>query len=326
MNIETIRIFCDVVQHQSFSRGAAANDVSQSAATQSVHRMERHFGIQLVDRSKRPFVLTPEGQACYEGFREVLELYDSVEARVRSLRMEITGVVRVAAIYSVGLHDMGRSMQDFMRRFPKAKIRLEYLHPNRVYEAVLNSEVDLGIVSYPTPSPEISVIALRSERMVVVCPPHHPLARREAVTAEHLEGEDFVGFDRDLSIRKEIDRFLRQRSVNIRLTMEFDNIETIKQAVEIGAGVSILPEPTVRKEVDAGSLAAVRLIAPELRRPIGIIHRSRKLFTPTATKLIELLRQQSELPPEKAERQEKAERSAPPERLEPVAPIDSPAS
>lgn len=299
MNIETIRIFCDVVQHQSFSRGAAANDVSQSAATQSVHRMERHFGVQLVDRTKRPFVLTPEGQACYEGFREVLELYDAVVARVRSLRMEITGVVRLAAIYSVGLHDMSRCMQEFMRRFPKAKVRLEYLHPSRVYEAVLNSEVDLGIVSYPSPSPEISVVPLRSERMVVVCNPEHPLAKREAVTAEHLEGEDFVSFDRELSIRKEIDRFLRQRSVNIHVVMEFDNIETIKQAVQIGAGVSILPEPTVRREAEAGSLAAVRLIAPELKRPIGIIHRSRKLFTPTAGKLIELLREASEAPLEK---------------------------
>jgi len=294
MNIETLRIFCDVVQHQSFSRGAAANEVSQSAATQSVHRMERHFGIQLVDRSKRPFVLTPEGQACYEGFREVLELYDSVEAQVRSLRMEITGVVRVAAIYSVGLHDMGRCMQEFMRRYPKARVRLEYLHPNRVYEAVLNSGVDLGIVSYPAPSPEISVIPLRSERMVVVCHPEHPLTKREAVTAEHLEGEDFISFDRDLSIRKEIDRFLRQRSVSIHTVMEFDNIETIKQAVAIGAGVSILPEPTVRREAQSGTLAVVRLIAPELRRPIGIIHRSRKLFTPTAGKLIELLQESSD--------------------------------
>ncbi len=126
MNIETLRIFCDVVQHQSFSRGAVANEVSQSAATQSVHRLECHFGVQLVDRSKRPFVLTPEGQACYEGFREVLELYDSVEARVRSLRMEISGLVRVAAIYSVGLHDMSICMQEFMRSYPKAKVRLEY--------------------------------------------------------------------------------------------------------------------------------------------------------------------------------------------------------
>ncbi len=294
MNIQTLRIFCDVVQHQSFSRGAAVNDVSQSAATQSVHRLERHFGVQLVDRGKRPFVLTPEGRACYEGFREVLESYDTAEARVRSLRKEISGTVRVAAIYSVGLHEMSRSMQDFMRRYPKAKVRLGFLHPNKVHDAVLNAEVDLGIISYPIASPDLGVIPLRSEQMVLVCNPKHKLASQTAVTAEHLEGEDFIGFDRDLSIRKEIDRYLRQRSVHVRMAMEFDNIETIKQAVEIGAGVSILPGPTVRKESAAGSLVAIRLITPELRRPLGIIHRQRKVFTPTVSKFVELLEELQE--------------------------------
>ncbi len=292
MNIETLRVFCDVVQHQSFSRGAAANQVSQSAATQSVHRMERHFGVQLVDRSKRPFVLTPEGQACYEGFREVLELYDAVETRVRSLRKEITGMVRVAAIYSVGLHDMARCMKQFMIRYPKAKVRLEFLRPNKVYDAVLNSEVDLGLVSYPTPSTELSVVPLRSERMVLVCHPSHALAKRKAVTAEHLKNENFVAFDRDLIIRKEIDRYLRQRNVAVRVNMEFDNIETIKQAVHIEAGVSILPEPTVREEIARGDLTAVRLIAPQMERPVGIIHRQRKVFTPTSTKFVELLQEE----------------------------------
>ena len=295
MNIDTLRIFCDVVQHQSFSRGAAVNDVSQSAATQSVHRLERHFGVQLVDRGKRPFVLTPEGQACYEGFREVLESYDAAESRVRSLRMEISGMVRLATIYSVGLHDMSRSMQDFMRRYPKAKVRLQFLHPNKVYGAVLNAEVDLGIVSYPIASPDLGVIPLRSEQMVLVCHPEHKLASQEAVTAEHLQGEDFVGFDRDLSIRKEIDRYLRQRSVSVRMVMEFDNIETIKQAVEIGAGISILPGPTVRKETTSGTLVAVRLITPELRRPLGIIYRQRKVFTPTVSKFVELLEELQKL-------------------------------
>jgi DNA-binding transcriptional LysR family regulator len=291
MNIETLRIFCDVVQHQSFSRGADANDVSQSAATQSVHRVEKHFGVDLVDRSKRPFVLTPEGQACYEGFREVLEVYDSVEARVRSMRMEISGLVRVAAIYSIGLHDMSRAMQEFMRQYPKAKVRLEYLRPNKVYDAVLNAEVDLGILSYPQASADLEIIPLRSETMVVVCHLTHPLTKHHTISAEQLQGEDFVAFDRDLHIRKEIDRYFRQHSVNVRVMMEFDNIETMKQAVQIGTGVSILPEPTVRAEVKAGTLKAIRLADPEMHRPIGIIHRQRKVFTPTATKFIEMLQQ-----------------------------------
>jgi DNA-binding transcriptional LysR family regulator len=291
MNIDTLRIFCDVVQHQSFSRGAEINNISQSAATQSVHRLERHFDVQLVDRSKRPFMLTPEGQACYEGFREVLELYDAVESRVRSLRKEITGVVRVAAIYSVGLHHMTQCMQAFMRRYPKAKVRLEFQRPAKVYEQVLGSEVDLGIISYPPASGELSVVPWRNERMVLVCAPEHPLAEREAVTAEQLAGLGFVAFDRELSIRKEIDRHLRGRDVDIDVVMEFDNIETIKQAVAINAGVSILPEPTIRAEVASGALRSVRLIAPELVRPLGIIHRHRKIFTPTVTRFIDLLQE-----------------------------------
>jgi len=298
MNIETLRIFCDIVRHQSFSRGAAANSVSQSAATQSVHRLERGFGTQLIDRSKRPFILTPEGQICYDGFRDVLDSYDAVDARIRSLQDEVRGTVRVAAIYSTGLHDMRRCMQDFMREYPKATVRLEFLRPNKVYDAVLDGSVDLGIVSYPTESTELNVISLRTETMVVVCHPKHKLANLEAVTAENLNGEDFVGFDRDLKIRKEIDRYLRQRSVSIQMIMEFDNIETIKQAVEIAAGISVLPEPTVQKEAAAGTLAAIRLIAPELQRPIGIVHRDRSIFTPTATRFIEMLQEVQDAPSE----------------------------
>ncbi len=309
MNIDTLRIFCDVIQHHSFSRGAAANGVSQSAATQSVHRVERHFDVQLIDRTKRPFVLTPEGQICYEGFREVLDAYDGVVARVGSLREEISGLVRVAAIYSVGLHDMSRCMQDFMRRYPKARVRLEYLGPKKVYETVLNAEVDLGIVSYPTGSPDLNVIALRSERMVLVCHPDHKLASQAAVTAEHLDGEEFVTFDRDLSIRKEIDRYLRGRSVSVRIAMEFDNIETIKQAVAIGAGVSLLPEPTVRNEILGRTLVSVRLIAPELLRPIGIVHRQRRVFTPTAARFIEMLQEVQQAASEEENKDARSEES-----------------
>jgi len=124
--------------------------------------------------------------------------------------------------------------------------------------------------------------------------------RHQAITAEHLQSVDFIAFDRDLGIRKEIDRYLRLRSINIHIVMEFDNIETIKQAVEIGAGVSILPEPTVREEIREGTLASVRLIAPELYRPLGIIHRQRRVFTPTAAKFVDLLQQIQKRSPEDA--------------------------
>jgi DNA-binding transcriptional LysR family regulator len=282
------------------------NNVSQSAASQAVHQLERSFGVQLIDRTKRPFVLTPEGEACYEGLREVLQQYDSLEARVLSLRQEIAGTVRVAAIYSIGLHDMSRRMQEFMGRYPKARIRLEFLGPNRIYEAVLDEEADLGIVSYPQAGRGLTVIPLRSENMVLVCHPDHHLARLKKVTISQLRGENFIAFEKSLPIRKELDRYLRDNQVAVRIVMEFDNIETIKQAVEIGAGLSILPEPTVVKELKIGTLAAVPLAITKIRRPIGIIHRQRKAFTPTISKFVELLKENFGGPEEEEETAEVA--------------------
>ena len=290
MNLETLRLFCDVVRCRSFSRGAAMNGITQSAASQAVSQLERDLGTRLIDRSKRPFILTAQGEIYYEGLCDVLHRFDGIEARARALRQDMAGSVRVAAIYSVGLHNMGLCMQKFMSQYPKAKVRLEYLRPNKVYEAVLNQDVDMGIVSYPTASRELAVIPLRTEKMMLVCRPDHYLACNKTITARQLHGENFVSFDWDLVIRKELDRFLARNRVVVRVVMEFDNIETIKQAVEIGAGLSILPAPTVSKEVRSGVLAAVPLATSRLGRPIGIIHRQRQTFTPVLTKFVELLR------------------------------------
>jgi len=245
MNIEMMKVFCSVVEQQSFSLGAALHHISQSAATQAVRRLEEHFGTQLLDRRKRPPMLTPAGEICYEEFRKITELYDATADRIRVLGDEIQGHVRVAAIYSVGLYGLGHCMQQFMLSYPKARVHLEYLRPADVYEAVQSGRVDLGVVSYPAALRGLSVIPLRSEEMVLTCHAQHSLVGRKCVGLSSLAGEKFVGFDRDLPIRKEIDRQLRQQNVNVEVVLEFDNIETIKQAVEIGAGISILPEPTV---------------------------------------------------------------------------------
>jgi DNA-binding transcriptional LysR family regulator len=289
VNLTKCKLFCDIVRCRSFTEAASLNGITQSAASQAVHQLEQEFEAQLIDRTKRPFMLTAEGEICYEALSEILARYETTRADIKSLRQNISGEVRVAAIYSVGLHDMGATMQHFMARFPKAKVKLEYQLPHKVYEAVLHGTVDLGILSYPRETREISVIPLRLESMALVCHPDHHLAGRRAVMAEQLDGEDFIAFDRELPICKELDRYFRDNRVSVRKVMEFDNVETIKQAVEIGAGLSILPEPTIQNELTNGSLAVVRLVRCDLKRPIGVIHRYRKAFTPVLRRFIEAL-------------------------------------
>jgi DNA-binding transcriptional LysR family regulator len=291
-----LKLYCDIVRLHSFSQGAAANQISQSAASQAIHQMETELDVLLIDRSKRPFMVTPEGRTFYDGCQALLQGFEKVRAQIASVRTQITGNVRVAAIYSVGIHIMSDHMQRFMSLHPQAKVRLEYLHPHKVVEAVLNDEADLGILSYPPSNRSLTILPWRDEAMVFVCHPTHRLARRKIITAADLHGENFVAFDADLSIRKAIDRCLRQHDVKVNVVMEFDNIETIKQAIAIGAGVGILPRPTILKEVGNRTLAAVPLSMAELVRPLGIIHRRGKLFTPTIVRFLELLRQSDQAP------------------------------
>src|SRR5882762_3071985 len=296
MHLETLRLYCDVVRLRSFSRGAEQNFVSQSAASQAVQQLEAELGVALIDRTKRPFVVMPEGQAFYEACRGLLETWEKGKAEVAAVKARVDGTVRVAAIYSVGLHDVSRHVQRFMSLYPAARIQLECLHPHKVVEAVLEGEADVGIMSYPPAARALSIVPLRAEPMAFVCHPSHRLARRKLVPPADLSGETFIAFDPGLTIRKAVDRALRQHNVKVNIVMEFDNIETIKQAIIINAGVSILPRHTVQKEAGIRTLAVVPLAIPDLVRPVGIIHRRQKPLTPTVSRFIQLLKDASEEP------------------------------
>jgi DNA-binding transcriptional LysR family regulator len=291
VHLETLHLYCDVVRLRSFSRAAEQRYVSQSAASQAIQQLEAELGVALIDRTTRPLVATPEGHAFYEACRELLERWERARVEVAAVKARVDGTVRVAAIYSVGLHDMSRPMQRFQSLYPAARVQLECLHPHKVVEAVVAGEADIGIMSYPPADRALAVVPLREEPMALVCHPGHPLARRRMAEPADLGGETFIAFDRGLTIRKAIDRALRQHNVRVTVAMEFDNIETIKQAISIAAGVSILPRHTVGKEVGVRALAAVPLALP-LARPVGIIHRRQKVLSPTASRFIDVLREE----------------------------------
>lgn len=293
MHLKSLKIFCDVVGRRSFSRAATENGISQSGASQIVNALEDHLGVKLIDRTKRPFVLTAEGEVYYEGCRKLVQRYFALEEEVRTLHEEVAGRVSIASIYSIGLSHMNRFVQRFLRDYPKANVRVQYQHPRRVYELVETDQVDLGLVSYPRSSRTIKATVWREEPMMLVCAPSHALAQQEQVRLEDLRGAELIGFDSDLEIRQEIDRALAAHGIEVHVAMEFDNTETIKRAVEINAGVSLLPEPTVDREVSAGALVARPLVGVDMLRPIGIVQRRGKELGKTARRFMQLLLKQS---------------------------------
>lgn len=288
MDLSQLKLFRDIVQNRSISRGAALNGVTQSAASQTVQEMERSLGAQLLDRSRRPLEVLPAGKALYDFGRDVLRRQQQFQAELEEIRGSDGGPLKIAAIYSVGLSEMSRLEEEFHKRLPAAQLEVNYLRPEKVYQAVADDRVDLGLVSYPEATRDVVALPWRNEEMVVACGPGHHLAGKPHVTPPDLENTDFIAFDEDLPISRDIERFLREHSVRVHVVMRFDNIQSMREALRIGHAVSILPAPMLQADVDERRLVAVPLSSP-LYRPLGIIHRRRRSFPRAAQVFLDLL-------------------------------------
>lgn len=290
MQLEALKVFCDIARVRSFSKAAEVNDLSQSAVSRIVHELEQRLGAQLIDRSRRPLQLTTLGQTYFEGCQALLEHYLELEATIRAAgRAPLALTLPVAAIYSVGLGDIHQHVASFEAAHPHVKVQIEYLHPELVYERVLAGTAELGLVSYPRGGKKLEVEPWREEPMMLACRPDHPLAALDRVRPDQLTGHKFVAFDRGLTIRREIDRFFRRHGISVEVALEFDNIEHIKKGIEIGAGVGLLPEPTLRQEAQTGELRVLPFDGCELVRPLGIIHRRHHRLGAAAVGFLQLL-------------------------------------
>ena len=294
MNFRDLDLFCEVAHLGSFSKAAKAHGMSQPAASEIVKSLEEKLGCELLNRAVRPLELTPEGHIYYDGCRQLLDEYRRLEDRVLQRRDKVVGPVRVGAIYSVGLLQMDGYVREFERLYPDAALDLQYLHPEEVLTRVVSEEVDLGLLSFPPKRSDLNCIPWQDQPIVVVVPPSHPLAKRDWLKVEELEGENLVGFTTDLQMRTETDRWLRQAKVHVSVVHAFDNIENIKRAVEVGSGIALLPVPTVRREAELGSLVAIPLENVTWFRRLAIIHKRTKPFTTAISRFLELLQQDPE--------------------------------
>lgn len=286
----SLQIFLDVASLRSFSKAAEARGLSQPAISQTIAQLEERLGEELIDRTKRPLELTICGQLFYDRCRKLCDEYHAIEDEVRQLRHgKIVGRVRVASIYSVGLLQMQEYVEKFEHLYPDVKVQLEYLHPDDVYAQVRRDNADIGIVSFPRGRGDIESTDWLQQEMGVVVASDSPLASCQSLTLEDLRDRAYVGFTPDLTIRNEIDRAFQEANVEVRIVHHFDNIENIKRAVEIGAGVSILPLDSVRREVEFGLLKAIPLTKVVLTRPLGIIHKRGRPPTAAVSKFRDLL-------------------------------------
>src|SRR6266702_513062 len=281
MQIESLKVFCDLAETESFTKAAQINVVTQSAVSQQVSSLEKTFKSLLIERSKKKFRLTREGQVLYDYSKQITATYDALHSKLQEIKDIISGTIRLATIYSIGLHDLPPYLKKFLKGYPTVNVHVEYRRANQVYEDVLSNVVDLGLVAYPARDNILELFPLRKDPLVLICHPQHPLARNKRIRLKAVSGQKFIGFEPDIPTRKALDRIL----------MEFDNIETVKRAVEIDAGVAIVPQGTVVQEIAKHTLAQVDLDDGDFYRPLAAIYKKNKVLTPAMKQFLAILKE-----------------------------------
>ena len=290
MQIESLKVFCDLAETESFTKAAQINSVTQSAVSQQISSLERIFKSLLIERSKKRFRLTREGQVLYDYSKQIIQTYESLHSRLQELKDIISGTIRVATIYSIGLHDLPPYIKKFMKSYPTVNIHVEYRRANQVYEDVFSNVVDLGLVAYPMKDSKLEIIPLRKEPLVLICHPGHPFAKQKSVKLKQLVDQKVIGFEPDIPTRKALDKILREYGVDVKHVMEFDNVETVKRAVEIDAGISIVPMGTVTQEVAKQTLSAIEIEDGEFFRPLAAIYKKNKVLSPAMKQFLSILK------------------------------------
>lgn len=291
MHIETFKVFCDLIETTSFSEAAERNGISQSAVSQQVRALEDRFGVTLVERGRRNFAVTPEGEVFLKAAREILEAYRSIEEELGAMRDIVAGRLTIATVYSIGFHELPPYIEKFRQKFPDVDVQVQYRRSNQVYADVSDNHADLGLVAYPQEKKGVEIEPAWKDRLVIVCPPRHPLSERNSIELREINGERFISFEPDLPTRKAIDSMFSQSGIEVKEVVEFDNIETVKRGVLIENAISIVPSESVRSEVESGTLASIPISGNFVYRPLGIVRRRTKAVTPAMREMISILKQ-----------------------------------
>jgi len=290
MQIDSLKVFCDLAETESFTKSAQINGVTQSAVSQQISSLERQFKSLLIERSKKKFRLTREGEMLYEYSKRIIETFDELHFKIDELKNVISGSIRVATIYSIGLHELPFYLKKYLRAHPTVNVHVEYQRFNQVYEDVIGNVVDIGLVAFPNKDHRLEVVNLRKDRMVLIVNPDHPLAKAHTVRTSVVINQKFIGFEPDIPSRRAIDKALKENNVEVSYVMEFDNVETVKRAVEIDAGIAIVPKGTVTQEVEKGTLAAIEFEDADFSRPLAAIYKKNKVLSPAMKEFINTLR------------------------------------
>jgi len=287
MNLHLLRIFATVARRKSFSRAAEELVISQPAVSKGVRQLERQLGLPLLDRSRGGVALTEAGEMVMSYAQRIFAIEDAAEVAVAQLKHAERGTLAIGASATTGIYLLPALLGAFHRRYPSVQPSLDIASTRDILERLLTSPLDVAFVEGPVEVEGVVVTPWREDTLVVIAAPDHPLAqaqqRAQAQAAqqspdpaqrddgrpaapnrfvERIVAEGFIQREVGSGTREIVDEGMRERGITLRVAMEVNNTEGVKQMVSAGLGLAIVPSVTIAAELATGRLVA--LDAPEL--------------------------------------------------------------
>lgn len=286
MNLNQLQVFCTVAKHLSFSVAAEELFISQPAVSQQVKSLERHLNVKLFERLGHKLFLTEAGEAILAQAQEMLTARADMEHSLALLRGSTRGRLAIGANTTGGMYvapDIARAFHDL---HPEAEATFHVESTNRICERVMQSMIDVAIVTGPVEDRRFVVRDLCEDELYLIVSPSHPLAGRSSVSASEVAGEPFAVPEPGSRTRMLIEDAFLQRGFKLRVTMQLPGTEAVKKAVESNLGVAMVSKHSVSRELKLGALTRVIVDGLSIDRPIHVLYRKGKQLSPLARRFI----------------------------------------
>ena len=281
MDIRGLRAFVAIAETESFTRAGQRMEVSQSAISQQIRSLEMSLGTALFARQARKVTLTQAGNVLLPYARQILAKVDEAAAVVSDFEAMGRGRVVIGAGGAICQHVLPQLLSDFSARFGKIEVRVISGFTSETLKRTLDGTGDVGLLVLPIDVDGIAVTELGRDELVAVAPPSHRWQNADRIRPKDFNGETLVLYNRASQTFRIVERFLLEAGVFPSFGMEISDLEAVKKMVEVGLGVSVLANWTVRREVADGTLIARPLAPSSLFRSWGLIRRANE--TPTAS-------------------------------------------
>jgi DNA-binding transcriptional LysR family regulator len=287
MDLLLMRSLVAVADTGSITEAADRIGLTQPALSRRLQQLEEHFGAELLTRGRKGVQLTEIGRLVESEARILIARYDHLRDQVKAHQGLEGGTVRIGGGATAVSFLLPKAIASFQSSHPAVKFQLKEAGSNEVAKDVINGHLELGLVTMPVKNRELNVWPLLTDRIVLVGPKQHPLAKKRCISASALDGISFVGFEADTAVRQIIDATLRDAGVEMHVVMELRSIPAILRMVATTGNLAFVSKLGVDSLEDVAEIDVKDL---KIERELAVIVRRGSALSPAALAFADLLR------------------------------------